>query len=210
MPRREKPLCLNNLAASVMKFIEATQVTTFQDVADRLVLEVSRLPGESKGEKTTRRRVYDVLNVFLAAGLIERSGKSIRLCVPPDGADDEAADSDEGRSIMNGCEEKQRLLKDKIRLLAAYKGLVARNMALQRPRSTVKLPSIFIGFNTNISGSSNTSLDGRRFEIQSSGKPVFYSPMEILEGVGLGQEYRREVFRQYPILSSMEHQVFED
>jgi hypothetical protein len=34
--------------------------------------------------------------------------------------------------------------------------------------------------------------------------------MDILGGAGLGQEYRRNVFRQYPILSSMERQVFDD
>jgi hypothetical protein len=106
IPRREKPLCLNNLAASVMKFIEAARVTTFQDVADRLILEVSRFLRENKGDKTTRRRVYDVLNVFLAPGLIERSGKSIRFCLPSGGTDGETADSDEVRRRVSACEAK--------------------------------------------------------------------------------------------------------
>jgi hypothetical protein len=34
--------------------------------------------------------------------------------------------------------------------------------------------------------------------------------MDILGGVGFGQEYRRDVFRQYPMLSSMERQVSDD
>jgi hypothetical protein len=152
IPRGEKPLCLNNLAASVMKFIKAAQVTTFQDVADGLILEVSRFPRENKGEKTTSRRVYYVLNVFLAPGLIERSRKSIRFCLPWGGTDGETADSDEVRRGVSACEAKQQLLNDKIKLLAAYKGLVTGNSAVQRPRSAIKLPSIIVGFDMNISG----------------------------------------------------------
>jgi hypothetical protein len=173
IPRGEKPLCLNNLAASLMKFIEATRVTTFQDVADGLILEVSRFPRENKSEKTTHRRVYDALNVFHEPGPIERSYKSIRFCLPSGGTDGETADSDEIRRRVSAWEAKQRLLNDRIKLLAAHKGLVTRNSAVQRPRSAIKLPSIIIGFDTNTSGSSNTLLDSRRFEIRSSGKPVF-------------------------------------
>jgi hypothetical protein len=109
IPRGEKTLCLNNLAVLVMKLIEAAQVTTFQDVAGALILEVSRFPRESKGEKTTRRRIYDVLNVFLAPSLIEPSGKSIRFCLPSGGTDGETGDSDEARRRVSACEAKQRL-----------------------------------------------------------------------------------------------------
>jgi hypothetical protein len=99
-------------------------------------------------------------------------------------------------------------LGTKIKLLAAYRGLIARNSALKRPRSAVKLPAIIIGFNTNISGISNASLDGRILEIHSSENPMFYSPMDILDRLRVGLEYRREFFRQYPVLLPMEGLVF--
>jgi hypothetical protein len=67
-----KPLSLSHLAAAVLRFIEGRQSTTFQEVADRVSIEVSPVGSETVSEKATRRRVYDVLNVFLASGLVVR------------------------------------------------------------------------------------------------------------------------------------------
>jgi hypothetical protein len=70
------------------------------------------------------------------------------------------ADAQRRRDIVAVCQDKQQVLETKIKLLVAYRGMIARNSALKCPRSEIKLPEIITGFKADISGISSTSLDG--------------------------------------------------
>lgn len=73
-----RPLCLTNLSAMVLEFLKKNPVTTFSNVADMIIRTISEKYKDISADKTTRRRVYDVLNVFLATGIITKDNKRIR------------------------------------------------------------------------------------------------------------------------------------
>jgi hypothetical protein len=206
-PHGTKPLCLNSLARSVLAFIEGRQVTTFQEVADRIMAEISHLGGEGNTEKTTRRRVYDVLNVFLASDLIVREGKSIRYQRTEEGVSAEDT-SEEEDDLSAELADKERRLHEKVRMLVAYETLIRRNANRERPPSAVQLPAIIVGFNSNISGRSNTSLDGKTLEIHASENPIFYSPMDVFGNIGFTNADQSESLRQYQDLAQLESVLF--
>jgi hypothetical protein len=192
-----------------MKVIQSNPVTTFQDAADVVVEEMRAEHSGHGDDKNTRRRVYDVLNVFLASGLIIRDGRSIRfrgLGTPP--PIEEIPESE--RAFARTCELKQARLVGQIKLLLGYRALIARNASQPRPASAVPLPTIIVGFNSNIEGDSNMSLDHKTLQIHASANPLFYSPMDVFQNVNLSTEVQRDELRQIPALAAMESFVFGD
>jgi hypothetical protein len=192
-----------------MKLVQSKQTTTFQDTADAVVGDLKHSQHSQNDEKTTRRRVYDVLNVFLASGVITREGRSIRF--RPLGATTPLSDVPEcERPLAESCEQKQSKLISKIKLLLAYRGLIHRNSTGLRPATAIQLPAIIVGFNSNIQGDSSASLDQKSLQIQASANPSFYSPMDVLGNIGISVEAQREALRHIPALASMEPYVFGD
>jgi hypothetical protein len=207
--RGPRPLSLSNLASNVMRVIQSNPVTTFQDAADLVVEELRAAHSGHNDEKNTKRRVYDVLNVLLASGLIVRDGRSIRfrpLGTPPPIGEIPEAD----RAFAQSCERKQAQVVEKIKLLLSYRTLMSRNASQTRPTTAVALPTIVVGFNSNIEGDSNTSLDHKTLQIHASANPLFYSPMDVFRSIHLSVEAQREELRQIPALASMESYVFSD
>lgn len=205
--RQPKPLSLNSLAEDISHFIQEKVATTFQDVADMIVEKITQDDAESNNDKTTRRRVYDVLNVFLAAGVITKEGKQIRH--QPLAHISEMDLMEQDRALSEDVEHKKALLIQRIKLLLAYKSLMVRNSQQRRPASAIQMPAIIVGFNSNISGGSKTSLDGRSVVMHASENPVFYSPMDVFERMGLPQELQRSILKETR-LASCEDLVFQD
>jgi hypothetical protein len=201
-----KPLSLNHLAASVLQFIESRQFTTFQEVADRVGIEVSPHGQEAISERTARRRVYDVLNVFLASGLVVREGKSIRYQRLEDTDPLGAVSADE--SVPPALQEKARTLHEKVRTLVGYETLIRRNAGRDRPPSTIQLPAIIVGFSSSILGGCRSALDGKSLEIHASENPLFYSPMNVFQRIGFTNADHRETLRQFPALASLDSALF--
>lgn len=65
---------LRHFAMQVCNKIEAKGRTTYNEVADELVIELKDQP-DGGDDKNIRRRVYDAFNVLLAVGIIGREGK---------------------------------------------------------------------------------------------------------------------------------------
>jgi hypothetical protein len=206
--RNSRPLCLNNLAVSVMRFIQAHQTTTFQEMADMVCSEIVKTSDEPGIDRTTRRRVYDVLNVFLAADLIDKDGKTIRFRKVQPRLPSEIPEED--RSLAHECEERQEILASKIRLLLSYRSLVQRHSKMQRPPTAIRLPAIIVGFNTNVSNESMSAPDKKTLEISASENPRFYSPMDILQRMHFPIKPQREALQEMKGLESTERFVFRE
>jgi hypothetical protein len=60
--------------------VSQLSITKYKEVADRLVNEIIMDEGSSdkrKDEHNVKRRVYDALNVLIAAGLLRKEGKEV-------------------------------------------------------------------------------------------------------------------------------------
>jgi hypothetical protein len=63
--------------------VSELNVTKYKEVADRLVGEITAEGGrEGRDEHNIKRRVYDALNVLIAAGLLRKEGKSVACNEP--------------------------------------------------------------------------------------------------------------------------------
>lgn len=122
---------LRHFAVRVCKKVEEKQYTSYNEVADELVIEEKRIKEEevangtltasvqkkiAKGgalvdEKNIRRRVYDSLNVLMAMGVIEKNKKVIRWkglsMARADGLHGEIANA------RSAVEEQRRVLEEK-------------------------------------------------------------------------------------------------
>ncbi|EAY22966.1 hypothetical protein TVAG_077130 [Trichomonas vaginalis G3] len=157
-------------------------------------------------EKTTRRRVYDVLNVFLAAGLITKESKNIYYAkqgfiqkVPQIPQEDQ--------ELCNRCEQLKESVIRKLKAYLLYRSLVERNQTKIRPSGSVQLPAIFVEFPTD-KGVSELSLDQKTLEINAEQHPTFYSPVDILSNINLNIEMQRDLVKRTPIISKLEPYVF--
>ena len=66
---------LSSLSKRVAEICRFRGKTSYNEVADELVLEILNASGPSSEEKNIRRRVYDAFNVLIAVGMIEKDGK---------------------------------------------------------------------------------------------------------------------------------------
>lgn len=62
--------------------VSQLSITKYKEVADRLVNSITmdeNISDKRKDEHNVKRRVYDALNVLIAAGLLRKEGKEV-LC----------------------------------------------------------------------------------------------------------------------------------
>mmetsp|Transcript_28008 Transcript_28008/g.62487 ORF Transcript_28008/g.62487 Transcript_28008/m.62487 type:complete len:241 (-) Transcript_28008:256-978(-) len=100
---------LRQFSVRVSKMIEEKGQTTYKEVADDLVSEESD-EAESKQapvNKNIRRRVYDVLSVLVAMGIVEKKGQAVSWIGPPKGWVPTSNDQKESGSNMES--ERARL-----------------------------------------------------------------------------------------------------
>ena len=70
---------LKHLTSLVKQLVCKHQPTSFKNVAVKLIDEliVTDGPERMKEEKNVRRRVYDAINVLIAAEVLERNGRNV-------------------------------------------------------------------------------------------------------------------------------------
>jgi hypothetical protein len=167
-------MTLANLSPHVFGYVSSAGETTFQATADSIIAG-----GKFRfsDERAVRRRVYDILNVLIAANFIEKSNGRIRIA---DTVIPAAPSSQAHEAQIKAVREKQKQLASKLNLFVRYQAWLRRNRDIERPMRAVQLPAIFIGYTDLSGGTANGTLDSKSVEIVSSSKPHFYSPMDIL------------------------------
>lgn len=204
---QNKPVTLNTISSITLNIIRSKQTTTFSEVAD-LVIKNCTGNIETGNEKTTRRRVYDVLNVFLAAGLIKKEAKNINYVQNSETQNNQPI-SEEDSQLANQCEQLRESVINKLKAYLLYRSLLERNYNKSRPTESVQLPAIFVEFPTD-KGVSELSLDQKTLEITADQHPTFYSPVDILSSINLSIESQRELVRSTPLLARFEPFLFPD
>jgi hypothetical protein len=201
-----KHLCLSNMASMIINILKETEITTFPDMAEKVIVAMG--PDDSNGNngRTLRRRVYDVLNVFLAVGFIAKENKQITYQQPaairaPLGNADE---------IQERVRCKELGLTDNIKMFIAWRCLIERNRTRARPETAVPVhKTLFIGFK-HCSGGYERLFDGRSLSIRANSPPEFFSPMNVLDKMEIPRYAQFSIMKQYPELQPMLSVMFPD
>ena len=197
-------ISLNRISSLVISIIKTKQITTFQEVTD-LVLEQTQANKDSDKDRTSRRRIYDVINVCVAAGIVRKENRNI--IYQPNGANSEESDAEKQAKLYNSCNELTNSILSKLKIYLLYKSLIERNQNVMRPPNAVQLPAIFVGFPSD-KGESHLSLDGKDLEIQSDQDPTFYSPLDVFQAAGINIDQQRNFLRCSPPFDKFEPQLF--
>ncbi|CAD8104772.1 unnamed protein product [Paramecium sonneborni] len=133
---------LRNLSIKVKEIVFELKSTSYKDVAERLIQELSKEEGRlldydnSKDEQNIKRRVYDALNVMIASKVLRKEGKKVKsdICSELSGKI-KLQDRDTQKEKLI---RKQKLLKGKKKHLAdllqkwkAANSLIERNKNLK-------------------------------------------------------------------------------
>ena len=135
VPRGNKGL--KKLSIAVKGLVTIHGALTYKEVADRLISTMDDSEAE-KEEKNIRRRVYDALNVLIAADVLTKQGKEVRLKPTPRLAP--ISESDETQKRLLG---KQKQLKTVTEQYKALNALMMRNQKLN-PRNRVGMPFVIM------------------------------------------------------------------
>lgn len=200
-PRSSKPLCLTNMASKILSILKQKENTTFQEVADDIVNDIGPDVADANNERTLRRRVYDVLNVFVAAGFITKDNKKITY-TPPRTSSGQPMET---AALEEKIQAKQTALVDKIRMLLMWKLLIERNKHIIRPSVTVPIDNtLFVGFKQLTGAIQRRPLtDQRQLEIGADSTPLFYSPMNVMESIGFRRDDEARMMAQFREISPM-------
>lgn len=117
---------LKRLSRRVKEVVQERATSTYKDVAEDLIRELdpTETPDKEKEEKNIRRRVYDALNVLIAAGVMGKRGKLVvwrgaELCYQPP--------TESQERYQNSVYEKRRQLQELVEQYSSLKALIDRN-----------------------------------------------------------------------------------
>lgn len=192
--RSAKPLSLSNMAHSVLAVLEQRKTTSFSQVADLIVESIGQASefDSENDQRTLRRRVYDVLNVFLAAGFVVKEGKTLKYV--PGALERRTPDAIE--DVRKRLHLKLGVLCDNLKLLIYMKLLIERNSRRSRALGAVQLPCMFVGFSDVGNGEITKTLSGRQLQIVVPSVPLFFSPMNVYDCIGFSTAEQIRILRQ--------------
>ena len=126
---------LRTFAQQVAAKVKERCTTTFQEVADEMVTEMSRI--SAIATKNLRRRVYDALNVLLAIDVIRREDKrTIRWVGAPEQLSSPAQRiSQECAVIGHRINDKRQEMLELLSRVVCLRSLISRNSALEEGSS---------------------------------------------------------------------------
>jgi transcription factor Dp-1 len=142
----QKAKGLKYLTSLVKQLVSDHQPTSYKEVAVRLMQDLVQSRGSERvrEEKNVRRRVYDAINVLIAAGVLDKDGKNVIW--------KEKWDAAEVEERRNEVEEAQYIVKAKRAELSeilskyvAIQHLVHRNKKSLSTSHKVPFPFLMVG-----------------------------------------------------------------
>jgi hypothetical protein len=194
-------MSLCNLSASILPILQSRESVTFQEVADEIIRRLAPDTSDGENERTLRRRVYDVLNVFVAVGFAEKDYMTMRYHISPAGQ--------RSKNSLSAVQERIHTLeldiRSKSRVLLGWLLMINRNRALAvRPDPTFSVKeNLFVGFPVSPSESCDRAPDGRQLTMQCPGLPTFYSPLEVIDRLGFTDEDKSRILVGIPSLRGL-------
>lgn len=137
---------LKALSWRVKEIVERYGSATYKDVADELLQELQTIQGEEdfKDEKNVRRRVYDALNVLIAAEILQKRGKQVESKIRST-----FRTSFKLENSSDTYTAKRKMLKKLSQNYIAIKNLIERNKNLERNQDKLKLPVFLVAVGTS-------------------------------------------------------------
>ncbi|CAG9319375.1 unnamed protein product [Blepharisma stoltei] len=126
---------LKSISWKVKDIVERQGSTSYKSVADELLSELNIPTTATKDEKNIRRRVYDALNVLIAADVLCKNGRFVEI--KHKNKENFSCDSE---SVI----EKRKILQELVEKVGSMKGLINRNMKKSKPQAILKVPFVVL------------------------------------------------------------------
>jgi len=146
-------------AAQVLQKIRQEQTITYQDLASSLIKsvhEILTVPGEGtplspEEDKTLRRRIYDVINVLIAMGLVDKDQNMLSWTSVPNSTERDYVILDkERRDLLKRISDKRAQLRELMMQTTAVHNLAERNRKRSKdvdPENRLPLPFVVVSTN---------------------------------------------------------------
>ncbi|CAK1549870.1 unnamed protein product [Leptosia nina] len=183
---------LRHFSMKVCEKVRNKGFTSYNEVADELVLEFATGIHGSSDSQNIRRRVYDALNVLMAMNIISKDKKEIRwLGLPTNSLQECTALEKEKQVKIEQIEKKTQQLQERILQHISFKSLIDRNKEAESrgmkpsPSSAIRLP--FIVVNTSDKALINCSISNDKTEYVFNFNKRFqiHDDIDILKRMGL-------------------------
>ena len=193
----EKGKGLRDISAMVKEKIKAAQKTTYNEIADEMLLELKTDTHDKSAQETLKRRIYDVITVLSVVGYIEKSKNKRIEWVGNDASSSATAEVTRRRIRL---ESKRENFKYRVKMLLLYKCLIEMHRQQPRPRNAISLP-IVIG--RTVGDRLEVERRGPRELVISSGKdiPYTFSPLDVFHQMSFPDEIVRTVYDSTPELA---------
>lgn len=190
-------ISLKELAPETAKVVREYGTATTEEIATVVITKFHYAIENAKStttQDTIRRRIYDVINVLAASGMVDKVGKKITWKGAPQSirsfsisnAKGLYMPSPEDQEIESRIIEKEIELKLKVGLLTLYKALIQRNFPeeVSTQKRAISLPIILICLQDPEDGVIYPLDENKtKVELQSQKDIIFQSPMDILKNM---------------------------
>ncbi|EAX96293.1 hypothetical protein TVAG_264170 [Trichomonas vaginalis G3] len=208
MTENKDKVCLKALAPRLLELLLELGETTSESIATILINNLIQENPHSFSQETVRRRIYDVINVLSATGIIEKDGKKLNwrgLKRQNPGAEAEQAPKPNAPSPLV---LKQRSLFLKLRILAAYKALIQKNFPNRKPPNA--LPARVMVFGTASNEIKTTRLGRHEIKIELRERPThFFSPTDIILHVQFPPQLIHDLLEINPLFAKYSKEVID-
>jgi len=184
---------LRHFSMKVCEKVKAKGTTTYNEVADELVAELTDPRYQSPSDptydqKNIRRRVYDALNVLMAMNIISKEKKEIHwLGLPTNSIQEVSSHESDKLERLSRIKQKTKQLQDLILQQIAFKNLVERNRETERlfgaptPNSAIQLPFIIVGTSKRTVIDCSISNDKMEYLFNFDNTFEIHDDMEVLK-----------------------------
>mmetsp|Transcript_20267 Transcript_20267/g.37847 ORF Transcript_20267/g.37847 Transcript_20267/m.37847 type:complete len:404 (+) Transcript_20267:9932-11143(+) len=137
---------LKHLTSLVKQLVSDHQPTSYKEVAVRLMQDLVQSKGSERirEEKNVRRRVYDAINVLIAAGVLDKDGKNVIWKEKWDAVEveDRRGEVEASREVVKA---KRAELSEILNKYVAIQHLVHRNKKALTTSQRVHFPFLMVG-----------------------------------------------------------------
>ena len=149
-----------------------------------------------KSDITLKRRVYDVLNVLAAAGIINKTQNFVNwigIVQVPNSQILFQEKTHDTETVKRRINAKLETLKYKVNILKQYNAICTRNRLLPRPTKSIGLTCFVIDAN-----GATTEKTANNLNVTFDSKPTLYTPLEILQNIDFQFDMDQQLISKYP------------
>ncbi|XP_073941681.1 transcription factor Dp isoform X2 [Choristoneura fumiferana] len=183
---------LRHFSMKVCEKVRTKGFTSYNEVADELVLEFAAGMHGSADSQNIRRRVYDALNVLMAMNIISKEKKEIRwLGLPTNSVQECTALEKEKQAKLEKIQKKTQQLQELILQHISFKSLIDRNKEAESkglkpsPSSAIHLPFIVVNTSDKALIDCSISNDKTEYMFHFNKRFQIHDDIDILKRMGL-------------------------